>query len=153
MSDFKKLFPSFPNYTEDMYEGNKPKCESTAFCDSMEWHSKYGTAHISNDGIINSAYFSLYFKNPKYVVEIIGNNLTIRKYSSDNKSIYVYHSSRKYGEYFNKMENEISEYEIIRNVLSCKIDNCVLWNIIKERATYLFNESKEKYFQTLRESL
>lgn len=87
---FKTMFPSFPNYTLEMYKGNEPcgtghKLANGGIAD--RWSCKYGGGETYGDTILHASFST----NNKITIYIVGNHLWIvdSRYSG-NSDIWEY---------------------------------------------------------------
>ena len=141
-SEFQKqcpLFPSFPNYTQAMYEGDEPagkghKHINGGYCE--RWASKYGGGE-SYAGEIIDANFSI---NTKTTIYIVGSHLWIVEQRYSGKSDVWEYTNDGYMKVILLHPLRIHEMETdkIEKILNTKID-CLFWTMVQKRAKQLYN--------------
>lgn len=138
------LFPSFPNYTQDMYEGNAPCGKGQQVLDGNEsdrWVCMYGSGESYNGEIIHIR-FNL---NQKISIYIIGNHLWIvdLRYSGKN-DFWEYTNIEGLGYPGSpccaKQSRHSLEPEKIEKILNTKIENCKFWDMVQARAKELYSQ-------------
>lgn len=141
------LFPSFPNYTKAMYEGNEPcskghKLTSGEFAD--RWDCMYGGGETADNEIIHAS-FSI---NRKITIHICGDSLWIvdlRYYGKSDVWEYSNNGNLKMplGACCNAKSIHQLEPEKIEKILSEEYD-CKFWRLVQKRAKELYNNVSEK---------
>ena len=141
-SDFSKLFPSFPNYTEEMYNGNEPSSKEYLSIDNSIhdiWSTQYGKAETCEDRII-TAIFNI---GAQKSISIIGNSLWVVKLLQKGVYEYCYNHGGIGMEKYGMIKFDLSKEETLK-IINTKIENCKLWEMVQKRALELYNESLEK---------
>ncbi len=132
----ENLFPSFPNYTKEMYEGNEPACKGHELISggvADKWTFFKGSAETYNGEILN-ADFSI-DKNTS--VFIVGDTVNICKITA----IYDYNycnkeNGRIWGTFREDLRKDM-EFEEVEKILNKKFPNCKIWNMIQARVKEL----------------
>lgn len=140
MRNFDELFPTFTNYTENMYLGNEPAGKGHerldgGFCD--RWQTKYGTGE-TYDGRIIHARFSL---NAKVTIYIIGNALWVVDFRHSGKPDFWEHCVNHAGMPGSPCTCESSRHKLeperLEKYLHTVIPNCKFWDMVQKRALEL----------------
>ena len=142
MSDIENCpFPSFPNFTKEMYDGNAPCRKGYRMIDGGEsdsWTTKYGDGETYKGEIIN-AKFNI---NQKITIYITGNHLWIMdlRYSGKN-DFWEYTNIKGRGAICSNESLQHSlEPDKIEKILNTKIENCKFWDIVQARAKELYSQ-------------
>lgn len=130
-------FPSFPNYTEDMYNGNEFASKTEGGYDAF--YTKYGETIVGVEGIVCSKFCI----DKTTTIYICGNSLWIIK--SLQNGIYQFCVN------CNGMpkgccypESKIHKMGIVDayKTLDKAIANCKLWELVKARALDIIEKEK-----------
>lgn len=139
-----EIFQSFPNFTQNMWNGNEPNCKGHDMVgggQSQKWTFRYGNAETF-EGRILCASFSL---SPKVTISIVGDTLNILdfRYSGkfDEWSYCNKSASRIHGTFMAAHQHEL-EPERIEKYLNTNIPNCKIWDMVQARAKELYNQSQ-----------
>ena len=139
-----EIFPSFPNFTQNMWNGNEPNCKGHDMVgggQSQKWTFRYGNAETFEDRIL-CASFSL---SPKVTISIVGDTLNILdfRYSGkfDEWSYCNKPAGSIHGTFMAVHQHEL-EPERIKKYLKTNIPNCKIWDMIQARAKELYNQSQ-----------
>lgn len=129
--DFSKLFPSFPDYTEDMYNGNEPAHKSSIYVDGDVWETQYGRAVTTNRVELIGCGFSI---RPYTTIYICWKSLKVVRFSVvAGKSQYFSNES----EY--PLQSIVMDEKLAEEIINKKLPNCKIWSIIQKRAKELFD--------------
>lgn len=135
----KHMFPSFPNYTEEMYEGNEPtrNWQMSIGKTMYHYHTKYGDGDVV-DGSIFDAKFSI---NQKITIYIVGGSLNIIdiRYAGEPDTWEYSNTEQRY---FRSFAHEL-EKDKIEKILNTKIPNCKFWDLVQARAKELYGGQSE----------
>lgn len=134
-SRIKNMFPSFPNYTEEMYEGNEPSgsWEMTIGKTMYRWKTQWGDGQSTDEGIFE-AKFQI---NQKITIYIVGSSLLIVDIRYAGKpDIYEYSNDDKLHYPSKGFVNKL-EPDRIEKILNTKIPNCKFWDLVQARAKEL----------------
>lgn len=144
MSNIGKVFPSFPNFTESMWDGNEPNCKGHDMVgggESQKWTFRYGNAETFN-GEILCASISL---SSKVSISIVGDTLNILDFRLSGKCDEWTYCNKPtghiHGTFLPVYQHEL-EPERIEKYLNTKIPNCKIWDMIQTRAKELYNQSQ-----------
>lgn len=139
-----EIFQSFPNFTQNMWNGNEPNCKGHDMVgggQSQKWTFRYGNAETFEDRIL-CASFSL---SPKVTISIVGDTLNILdfRYSGkfDEWSYCNKPTGRIHGTFMAVHQHEL-EPERIEKYMNTNIPNCKIWDMIQARAKELYNQSQ-----------
>lgn len=139
-----EIFPSFLNFTQNMWSGNEPNCKGHDMVgggQSQKWTFRYGNAETFEDRIL-CASFNL---SPKVTISIVGDTLNILdfRYSGkfDEWSYCNKPAGRIHGTFMAVHQHEL-EPERIEKYLNTNIPNCKIWDMIQARAKELYNQSQ-----------
>ena len=133
-SRIRNMFPSFPSYTEEMYEGNEPSgsWEMSTGKTMYRWTTQWGDGQSTDDGIFE-AKFQI---NSKATIYIVGGHLNIIDIRYAGKPDTWEYSNTKQ-RYFRSFAHEL-EPDKIENFLNTKIPNCKFWDLVQSRAKELY---------------
>ncbi len=133
------LFPSFVNYTDEMYLGNEPCGKVRDHLNGgyrNRWSCKWGDGESYKGELIN-ANFSI---NEKIRIYIIGSVLWIVDHRHAGKNdVWEYSSDPEKIRMHNKHPKLIHELEPdkIEKILNTKID-CKFWEMVQSRAKEIY---------------
>ena len=138
------MFPSFPNYTEQMYEGNEPcgkghELIEGGFAD--RWECKWGSAETNGNRIIHAS-FSI---NQKINIFIIESTLWITDFRYEGKSDVWEYSNNDNIRFpgspclYKRRRHEL-EKDKIEKILNTNIP-CKLWELVQQRSKELYQAS------------
>lgn len=133
------LFPSFPNFTEAMYEGNKPAGKGHehiegGYCD--RWSCKWGGGESYKGRLLNADFKPNY----KITIYICGDVLWITDLRHSGKTdVWEYSSDPERLHMTNVNPSRIHELERekIEELLDMDID-CEFWRIVQLRAKEIY---------------
>lgn len=129
---FIKMFPSFINYTEEMYNGNEPACKSDSFENGDVWSTQYGKAITDKQGKLIACSFTI---RPYTSIYICADSLKIYKISTLAGKTQIFSNEDLYSPYAHIDMSEDKAEAIINKSLP----NCKIWTIIQKRAKDLFD--------------
>ena len=140
-----KLFPSFPNYTDEMYLGNEPCGKGHEMLDggfADRWSTKWGSGETYNNKILH---FSINL-NPKVSIFICANTLYILDIRYAGKSdFWEYNNDGNFKmpgpPCCREKSRHTLESERIERILSTGRDSCKIWDMVMSRARELYDNA------------
>lgn len=143
----KDLFPSFINYTDEMYLGNKPCGKGHNYLlngnviASDRWETKYGGGETIGDKI-KICNFHINEKISIYITYGVLNIVDTRYSGKTDQWLYCSNPSK--GRIFGCSESNLHqlEDEKIEKILNVSIPNCKFWSIVKGQAKYIYYKEK-----------
>jgi hypothetical protein len=134
------LFPAFPNYTKEMFEGNKPCGKGHELVDggyADKWQCKYGGGETDKGNVL----YAVFHINYKISIFIIGNHLRIADIRYSGKpDVYEYtNDGYLQGSCLNNKTVHKFEMEKVKDILNRKYE-CEFWKIVQKRAKELVGE-------------
>lgn len=142
--DYETFHEIFPNYTHDMYDGNAPCGKGHEMVDggfSDRWEFRFGNAETYKGEILYAS-FAL---SPKVNIFVSSNSLWVLDKRYSNKSDFwefcVNHSGMPGYPCFSERCRHTLEHDKLISILSMKIENCKIWDMISKKAKELCHES------------
>ena len=135
----QKMFPSSPNYTEEMYEGDEPSgsWQMSTGKTMYRWRTRWGSGQSTDNGIFE-AKFQI---NSKVTIYIVGGHLNIIDIRYAGKpDTWEYSNTEQ--RYFRSFAHEL-EPDKIEKILNTKIPNCKFWDLVQVRAKELYQQDIE----------
>lgn len=135
----QEMFPSSPNYTEEMYEGDEPSgsWQMSTGKTMYRWRTRWGSGQSTDDGIFE-AKFQI---NSKVTIYIVGGHLNIIDIRYAGKpDTWEYSNTEQ--RYFRSFAHEL-EPDKIEKILNTKIPNCKFWDLVQARAKELYQQDIE----------
>lgn len=135
-SRIKNMFPSFPNYTEEMHEGNEPcgSWEMSVGKTMYKWVTKWGCGQSTDEGIFE-AKFQI---SQKITIYIVGDSLMIADIRYAGKPDVYEYSNNGNLHYPSESFLHKLEPDKIEKILNTKIPNCKFWDMVQARAKELY---------------
>lgn len=137
-NEFRNMFPSFPNYTKEMYFGNEPtgSWDMSIGKTMYRWTTQWGNGQSTDEGIFE-AKFQI---NSKITIYIIGSLLWISdiRYAGKYDTYEYCNDSELFKLYMQEPNRRKLEQDKIEKILDTKIPDCKFWSLVQARAKELY---------------